>query len=188
MADPAPDRDIRPSRARRLLLIVAGLAFAFIVGFGWQWWEGRGYRERMDTAERELVFQRLATTLAAAVIQADRGSYDGARDLTSRFFTGLQENIDQADPAAATELQDILRRRDAVITALSRADPASEDVLSQMFVRYQVATGAEDVGLAVPAAGPDDAPGTGEAPATTSPAGPVTPAPAAADTGGPGGR
>lgn len=158
MVETAPARDTRSGRARQVLFIVAGAALGFLVGFGWQWFEARGYRIERDEAVRELEFQRLATTLASAVIEADRGSYEGARELSSRFFTGLQTSVGLAEPQTAAELRDILTRRDAVITALSRSDPASEDVLTRMFVRYQVATGGEEIGLAVPAAGPGEGP------------------------------
>lgn len=150
MADPAHDRDIRPSRARRLLFIVAGLTFAFLIGFGWQWLAARDYRAQADEANRGLTMERLATTLASAVIQADRGDFDAAREQASTFFTGLQSNVDQAESAeAAATFEEILARRDAVITSLSRSDPAAEDVLAQIFVRFRVATGGPDIALPI---------------------------------------
>lgn len=159
MVETASARDTRSGRARQVLFLVAGAALGFLVGFGWQGLEARGYRIERDEAVRELEFQRLATTLASAIIQADRGSYESARELTSRFFTGLQSTVDRVEqPQATAELGDILARRDAVITALSRSDPSSEDELTRMFVRYQVATGGDDIGLAVPAIEMDGAP------------------------------
>lgn len=159
MVETTPARDTRSDRTRRLAITVGAVLLAFLVGFGWQWVEARGYRGERDEAVRELELQRLATTLASAIIQADRGSYESARELASRFFTGLQATVDRVEqPQATAELGDILGRRDAVITALSRSDPSSEDELTRMFVRYQVATGGDDIGLAVPAIEMDGAP------------------------------
>ncbi len=159
MADPAPDRDIRPRRARTLLFTAAGVVLAFLIGFGWQWWAARGYRNELDQTRHELTMERMATTLASAVVQVDRGGYDQARELASRFFTDLQQHVGEAPPDQAGTFQDILGQRDAVIASLSRSEPGAQEMLSRMFVRYRLATGGgAEAGVPVRAGGAAPAP------------------------------
>lgn len=121
--------------------IAGGVILAFLIGFGWQYTRAIGYRGQLDRSEQALTFQHLEATLGAATIEAERGSYEAARQLASDFFTSLQQNIGQASPAATAGLRSILGERDAVITALSRADSQSGNALATLFERYRAALG-----------------------------------------------
>jgi hypothetical protein len=151
-----------------LAAVIAGVV-GFALGAGWQFTSARGYANRLTTTQADLTFQRLEATLGAATVEAQRGSYELARQLASSFFTGLQQDLDRA-PTDEQPFRDILESRDAVITALSRSDPQSGSMLAQLFVRYRIAMG-EPVG---PAAGtsssaPAAAPGTTAAPPDSGP-------------------
>ena len=147
------DENLRssPWSPRTLLTVGLLVAVAFMAGFLWQWIEARDARAERDEVRLELTFEELENRLASAVIQVDAGSYESARELMSRFFTGLQENVGRAPSDARRELDQLLARRDAVITALSRGDPASGDILTRMYTRYQVAMGGPEVGIPIPA-------------------------------------
>lgn len=124
-------------------------ALAAIVGFGvgaaWQGLSVRDHAARLAQTDDELRFQRLQATLGAATIEAQRGSYEIARQLASDFFTGLQQEAVAGSDEQNDALQEILQQRDAMITALSRSDPQSGAMLAQLFVRLRIAMG-ETVG------------------------------------------
>ncbi|MGD2071704.1 MAG: hypothetical protein PVI57_23770 [Gemmatimonadota bacterium] len=149
MTDETPRRG--PWSPRNILIVGGLLVVAFLAGFVWQWVEARQARTERDEARLELTFQELENQLASAVIQAENESFESSRELMSRFFTGLQSNIGQAPTDARRELEQLLARRDAVITAVSRSDPASTDLLTRMYTRYQVAMGGPEVGIPIPA-------------------------------------
>jgi hypothetical protein len=123
-------------------LIAAGVALAaFLVGFGWQFIRAEGLAGELEAAEREATFGTLEGTLGAATIEAQRASYEIARQLASEFFGGLQTGIDRATVETRPALDEILAQRDAMITALSRSDPQSGSLMAQLFMRYRLAFG-----------------------------------------------
>jgi hypothetical protein len=131
---------------QRVILIGAAAAIAgFAIGALWQYGSARGYAQRVDRTEHTLAFTRLEATLGAATIEAQRGSHEIGRQLASDFFTGLQQVVNEAPADRQPALREILQRRDAMITALSRADPQSGPMLAQLFLRYRIAMG-EQVG------------------------------------------
>jgi hypothetical protein len=151
--------------------IILAAVFTGIVGFAlgslWQYTSVRDLTTRLEATQHDLDFQRLEATLGAATIEAQRGSYEIARQLASSFFGGLQQQIGAARGERQEAFHEILQHRDAMITALSRSDPQSGPMLAQLFVRYRIAMG-EPVG---PDPGAASAPGMapGVAP-TDSPA------------------
>lgn len=126
---------------RRVFQVAGAAAVLFVLLFGWQLFEAQQARQERDEVAAELVFQRMATDLALAVIEASYGSYESARGLTSSFFTRLQENAERGPAEGRARIQSILQRRDAVITALSRSDPESPDILARMLFQYRTAIG-----------------------------------------------
>lgn len=165
--DTSSERDVPPSRrsgggAKKFFWFLVAILLAFGAGFGWQWWEAREVRTeldqmeaRADSLELRLTFQELGNTLATAVMQATYGNYEPARRAASEFFTGLQREAANAPAGASRDIRAVLAERDATITALSRSETESRDVLANLFIRYRRATGisAPDLGTSPPAAG-----------------------------------
>lgn len=119
--------------------------------FGWQFFRAYQAGQERDEIEHQLTFQRMATDLALATIEASYGSYEGARELASSFYTRLQDNVQRAPPEGQEQIQSLLEQRDAVITALSRRDPASSEILARMFLRYRRAIGEPERAQIIPA-------------------------------------
>jgi hypothetical protein len=131
---------------QKMIAIAAVAAIvAFAIGALWQYSSARSYADRLATTDSALAFQRLEATLGAATIEAQRGSHEISRQLASDFFSGLQSEIGRADGERRLAFQDILQRRDAMITSLSRSDPQAGAMLAQLFTRYRIAMG-EPVG------------------------------------------
>jgi hypothetical protein len=146
---------------RRIPLYVgAGVLAGFLIGFVWQYTQANRYRGELETTSQELTFQQLEATLGAAAIEAQRGSHEIARQLASQFFTGLQQNIGRAPAERRAQLDDILGRRDVMITALSRGDPQAGPMLAQIFFRFRSAfgrpVGPDATTLPAPGADPRD--------------------------------
>ena len=129
------------TRSQKGLAIAGGVVVAFLVGFGWQFARAQDLQGQLDQAQRELTFQRLQATLGAATIEAQRGGFEPARQLSSDFFTHLQGAINQAPEAGRAQLQQILQQRDPIITQLSRNDMQAGAVLAGLFVQYRSAVG-----------------------------------------------
>lgn len=145
---------------RTWLIIVAAVLIAFLVGYGWQRFRAGGIAEELRQSEHALEVQRIEATLAVAAVEALSGSYEIARQHASEFFTALQAELERMPEPVRPPMSELLARRDAMITALSRNDVQAGPQLAQMLRRYRAALG-EPVG-----------PGSGMAPA------PVTPLPA----------
>jgi len=102
----------------------------------------RDYAEEREAAQHEVRLKQMETQLAAAVINADRGEYEPARQTASDFFTSLRSQIDRGSQSDLStfqrdKLKVLLTQRDDVITLLARSDPAAVNRLSEMYVTYQ---------------------------------------------------
>ena len=120
----------------RVKQVAGAVLVLFIALLAWQLVAAHQARQERDEVELELTLQRMATDLAMAAIEANYGSYEGARELTSSFFTRLQQNAGRLPPEGRETANAILVRRDEVITSLSRRDPESPEILTRMFFRY----------------------------------------------------
>lgn len=129
-----------PVVSRALLYAGIAVGVVFIAAMLWQLLQTRRVEAELGETQQELAVARLEATLGAATIEAQQGSYELARQLSSRFFTGLQARL----PAATSEdtraaFEAILAQRDAVITMLSRNDPQSASMLALMFRQLRTA-------------------------------------------------
>jgi hypothetical protein len=102
------------------------------------------YAEEREAAQHEVRLKRMETQLAAAVINADRGEYEPARQTASDFFTSLRNQIDRGPKSDLSSFQQdrlkiLLSQRDEVIMLLARSDPAAVNRLSDIYVTYQKA-------------------------------------------------
>jgi hypothetical protein len=138
------------SRQRNALIIVAAIGLAFGGGSAWQFAKARQARLERDSAQQELAaaeqqlaLERLEATLAIATVAAQLGNFERGRQLASDFFTRLQESAAGAPPAASAGFAEILARRDALITALSRSEPESGLELARLLASFQGALGKE---------------------------------------------
>ena len=115
---------------------------AFLIGFIPMWSKAREHVRQRDAAHRELTLREMEGTLASAAIDARRGDYEPARKAASRFFTALQEQIDEKEMSALTaeqklEAASFFQQRDNIITLLARSDPAAADRLSDLYVAFR---------------------------------------------------
>jgi hypothetical protein len=131
-----------PSSMRRTAVYAAWLLAVFLLGFVPMWLKSRECSGRLSEAEHRLSAARIENSLASAVINAQRGDYEPARQDGSIFFTSLRAEIDKGKDSALSQvqregLQSMLISRDEIITLLARSDPASADRLSDLYVSYR---------------------------------------------------
>jgi hypothetical protein len=128
---------------RIALYLVLAVGF-FLMGLIPMALRARQYAEEREAAQQEVRLKQMETQLAAAVINADRGEYEPARQTASDFFTSLRNQIDRGPESDLSSFQRdrlraLLPQRDDVITLLARSDPAAVNRLSEIYVTYQKA-------------------------------------------------
>ncbi|HEX6631831.1 MAG TPA: hypothetical protein VF048_12110 [Gemmatimonadaceae bacterium] len=128
-----------PSHAGSRWMLYLGIliVLVFIAAMATQYVRTQGVRDELARTRTALGVATSEATLYAAAVDAQQGRYEQARQLASRFFTGLQQRVAEAPPEARGALQAILDQRDATITLLSRADPASAGALARLSSRYR---------------------------------------------------
>jgi hypothetical protein len=129
-------------RIWRLVIYVARLLLAFLLGFVPMWLKSRECSGRLAEAERQSSLARMVNSLASAAIHAQRGDYETARQAASDFFTSLQteftSGVDSAlSPVEIASLQPLLTRRDEIVTLLARGDATAAELLSDLYVSYR---------------------------------------------------
>ena len=113
----------------------------FLLGFLPTWLRSTQAIEQRDAAQRGVRLAQLENTLAAAVIDVQRGHYEPARQLTSDFYTNLRREIHTDDeslftPAQREGLRSLLGQRDELVTLLAQSDPAATDRLLSVYSAY----------------------------------------------------
>jgi hypothetical protein len=135
---------------RNALIVVAAIVIAFGGGAAWQYTQARQARtswqevtQQLDGLQQQRNLDQLESTLAMAALAAGLGDFERGRQLASDYFTGLQQQVAAAAPADRGALEDVLARRDAIITELSRAEPGSGRDIAALLAAFQRALGKE---------------------------------------------
>jgi hypothetical protein len=142
---PATDKPTTRNVPWKRIALYAVLAVGFFaMGLIPMAFRARQYAEEREAAQHEVRLKQMETQLAAAVINADRGEYEPARQTASDFFTSLRSQIDRGPESDLSGLQRerlraLLSQRDDVITLLARSDPAAVTRLSDIYATYQKA-------------------------------------------------
>jgi hypothetical protein len=142
LVPPAPDKPKQNILWKRIALYVGLAVGFFLVGFILLALKARDYAQEREAAQHEVRLKQMETQLAGAVINADRGEYEPARQMASDFFTSLRNQIDRGPQSDLSSLQreklkGLLSQRDEVITLLARSDPAAVNRLSDIYATYQ---------------------------------------------------
>lgn len=126
---------------KRVALHATIAAGFFLLGFVPMWVKTTRAIEQRDAAQHGVRLGQLHNTLAAAVIEVQRGQYEPARQLTSDFYTNLRREIDSDSltPAQREGLTSLLPMRDELITLLARSDPSATDRLFSIYSTYNKA-------------------------------------------------
>ena len=122
---------------KRIALVAGLLLFAFLLGYMPAWLSARGYEYERNNLQREIRLDSMRRTLASAVINVNLNRFEEARVLSSQFFTNLREELDRADSAIKEQdrrkIENMLVRRDEVITGLAKGNPEVGRTLSDWY-------------------------------------------------------
>lgn len=122
---------------KRIALVAGLLLFAFLLGYMPAWLSARGYEYERNNLQREIRLDSMRQTLASAVINVNLNRFEEARVLSSQFFTNLREELDRADSAIKEQdrrkIENMLVRRDEVITGLAKGNPEVGRTLSDWY-------------------------------------------------------
>ena len=145
LVEPVPDKSTPRNIPWNRIALYGALAVGlFLMGLIPMALTARQYAQERAAAQHEVRLKQMEIQLAAAVINADRGEYEPARQTASDFFTSLRTQIDRGSASDLSSLQrdrlkDLLSQRDHVITLLARSDPAAVNRLSEIYATYQKA-------------------------------------------------
>ena len=131
--------------SRKWLIWAGAIALAFLLGLLPMWWSKSNVSAELDHTRVELQQRQQLNSLAAAAIYARRGEYETARQYASQFFTDVQAELDYGDSKVLdaqerAQMPQLMANRDEIITLLSRADPASAERLSNLYVEFRAVT------------------------------------------------
>ena len=90
---------------RRVALFATLALGFFLLGFAPMWLKAMRAIEQRDAAQRVVRLGQLQNTLAAALIDVQRGQYEPARQLTSDFYTDLRRQINADSESLLTSVQ-----------------------------------------------------------------------------------
>lgn len=126
---------------RRVALYATIAVGFFLLGFVPMWFKTSRAVEQRDAAQRGVRLAKLRNTIAAAVIDAERGQFEPARQRMSEFYTNLRRQLDGDSgylftPSQREGLKSLLSERDELITLLARSDPAATDRLFAVYSTY----------------------------------------------------
>ncbi|MEO6527025.1 MAG: hypothetical protein ABIP93_10400 [Gemmatimonadaceae bacterium] len=128
----------RGAAERTPLWIVGALVIGFLIGFGSQFGGARQARHDAAYSSRALAASHLEATLGSAVMEAQGGHFELARQRASAFFSDLQRRLlPTLDDETKSAARDVVAQRDPIITALARSDPASPSLLAEALTRYR---------------------------------------------------
>lgn len=130
------------NRSKRILIYVAILAIAFLLGLLPMWWKSRSCASQLASVQQALTISSLQNNLANATVDARRGDYEPARQAVSEFFTKLRMEVDRGSDSVFNEAQrnnltPVFAGRDDTITLLARSDPAAVDRLTDLYLKYR---------------------------------------------------
>lgn len=131
------------SRTKHILIYVAILAIAFLLGLLPMWWKSRSCASQLGSLQQALTISSLQNNLANAAVDARRGDYEPARQAVSEFFTKLRTEVDRGSDSVFNEgqrnsLAPVFSGRDDTITLLARSDPSSVDRLTDLYLKYRL--------------------------------------------------
>jgi hypothetical protein len=145
-------RATTPLMMRIISYALLALVF-FLLGFLPLWATGRETAAQVSRLEQALRLADLQNALSVAVIGAQQGEYEPARQAASGFYMALQAEIDRGQasvfsPAEQTALRPLFDERDDVIALLARRDPAAASRLAALYQTYHRIVASESAAAA----------------------------------------
>jgi hypothetical protein len=135
-------------RPKTVAIITGALIGVFIAGFLIGYLPQRrtieslqeqiaGMEQQSAALQQSLKLAELRGAAGLMSYRANRENYGEAAKLSTGFFNGVREMIDEVEnEAARRNLQSILERRDEVTAALAQADPSVKDALATIYADF----------------------------------------------------
>ena len=120
------------------------LVMVFLMGFVPQYLQKRQIQAELATSAEKLKVSELRDLFGMMMLEALRQNYGVAGDYSSQYFDKLRETSEAVNNSTLKRsVQELLKKRDTVTAALSKADPASASQLQTIFAETQAATKAQ---------------------------------------------
>ncbi|MGB7549045.1 MAG: hypothetical protein WBM14_14970 [Terracidiphilus sp.] len=123
------------------MLVIVGV----LVGFAPTYFKLVAAHHEIDSLSQQLSVTKRAEAMdsfrnRAALIytESSQNNFTVALEMASKYFTDLQAFADQAaDSTLNQELGNVLMSRDAIISGLAKADPATSGQIQELFLKLQ---------------------------------------------------
>ncbi len=158
---PAPDRDVPPRTGgvvcsprlvsrnkgvavnKKILICAGAVIAAFLIGFVPAGIRASRVQDRLRQCEATLKGAELRGLAGLAYVQAAQKNYGLAQNSAGQLFDRIREIAPSIENAGQRrQLEELLARRDAIISSLAKADPAVLSQLEDLYLRTWAATTA----------------------------------------------
>lgn len=131
------------------------LLAVFLLGFVPMWLQSRSVSRELTATQKQLRRAEVKNLLTTAIVEAQNGEYEAARQNMSDFFTNLNGEIEKGDEGSLSKeqrekLKVVFNNRDDIITLLAQRDPASVSRLTDIYGVYKQAMGQAPMQTPVP--------------------------------------
>ncbi len=94
--------------------------------------------QQLDISKRAEAMDSFRNRAALLYTETSQNNFTVALETASKYFTDLQGFANQTtDPALKQELGNVLMSRDAIISGLAKADPATSGQIQELFLKLQ---------------------------------------------------
>ena len=135
--DQDPEPYLRLNTVKSIVTMAYLMLLACLAGYVPGWLAARGREFEINDLRSQTRVDSIRISLAEAALNANRGEFEEARRNSSDFFTNLQAELDREDPLFDTmgrsRLEDVLSKRDQLITQLARGDKSATILLSSWY-------------------------------------------------------
>ncbi len=146
-----------PNPLIRWGIFAAIVLIAFLIGLIPMMMQKWSVESELAAVQNRLRQSEIKGLLTGAIVEANRGEYEPARQNASNFFTRLNEEQEKGNEGFLTEtergnIKPVFDARDTIITMLAQRDPAAVERLSNVYSTYLQATGVAQPPTTAPAA------------------------------------
>lgn len=136
------------SKIAKIGVAAAGALVIFLLGLVPMLIQKWSVESRLAETETQLRRTQVSGELAEAMVEANRGEYERARQKASGFFQKLRAEEERGDEGylsaeAREKIKPVFDARDSVITLLAQRDQASVERLYDVYSTYQASMGIE---------------------------------------------
>ncbi len=124
----------------RAFLGIAVMVVVFLLGFLPQFVKAKRLENELRVERQQNTLAQLRDLVGLAYLQTTQKNYGLAAGTSTRFFSRVEELVNQTADDRFKSLQDLLGFRDRITAELAKADPAVVGDLQNLFLKTRDVT------------------------------------------------